>query len=351
MSRQSATVPVALATDLLAGFDPDSALVKQAVAHARIAPALLRAAGARLTIEQFSALYRQLALVLDDETPGFFSRPLRGGTLKFLCLGLFSADNLGVALHRFTGYFRLLLDDMGFHVSRQGRLTRVALVEHAAPRGSRVLVHELMLKLVHGVACWMIGRKIPLLQVDFAFARPERAPEYVYVFPGPANFGCAQTALYVDSECLGAPIRQDEGALADFLRHAPANWLYVPFIDRMLTHRLRDHLEFQLATMPNVASSAKALHLSVRTLSRRLADEGTTFQAVKDALRRDIAIVQLSKTDLAMGVIGAAIGFDDPATFNRAFKSWTGSAPGTYRRRGQKSESPIDAQTHVRLAK
>ncbi len=334
MSRRSATVPVALATELLAGFDADSPLVRQVIADAKIAPAVLRSTGARLTIEQFSALYRQLALALDDETPGFFSRPLRRGTLKFLCLSLFGAGNLGLALHRFTGYFRLLLDDMGFDVSHQGGRTRIALVEHRSPRGSRVLVHELMLKLVHGVACWMIGNKIALLQADFAFPRPERAPEYAYVFPGPANFGCAQTALYIDSACLNAPIRQDESALADFLRDAPANWLYVPFIDRMLTHRMRDHLESHLDGMTCVASTAKALHLSVRTLSRRLAQEGTTFQAVKDALRRDIAIVQLIKTDLTMGEIGAALGFDDPATFNRAFKSWTGSAPGTYRRRG-----------------
>jgi AraC-like DNA-binding protein len=259
MSRQSATVPVALATELLAGFDADSPLVRQVITEAKIAPAVLRSAGARLTIEQFSALYRQLALALDDETPGFFSRPLRRGTLKFLCLSLFGAGNLGSALHRFAGYFRLLLDDIGFDVVREGGRTRIAL--------------------------------------------------------------------------------------ADFLRHAPANWLYVPFADRMLTHRMRDHLESHLDGANCVASTAKALHLLVRTLSRRLAEEGTTFQAVKDALRRDIAIVQLIKTDLTIGAIGAALGFDDPATFNRAFKSWTGSAPGTYRRRG-----PGQARPNAELA-
>ncbi|NMM26250.1 MAG: AraC family transcriptional regulator [Glaciimonas sp.] len=339
MKRQTATVPIALATDLLAGLDPDSLLVRAAIGHAKIAPELLQQAGGRVTIEQFSKLYRQLALMLDDETPRFFSRPLRSGTLKFLCLGMFDSPNLDIAFHRFVSYFRLMLDDMGFEVSRGESLTRIALIEHAPPQGSRVLVHELMLKLVHGVASWMIGRKIPLVQVDFAFPRPARAPEYVYVFPGPINFGQAQTALYVDSEHLNAPIRQDKSALSGFLRNAPADWLYVPFSEKMLTHRVCDYLESVLGSMPTVASTARALHYSVRTLSRRLAEEGTTFQAVKDELRRDMAILQLIKTELPIAAIGSSIGFDNPTTFNRAFKLWTGSAPGAYRRLGPSRKS------------
>ena len=57
---------------------------------------------------------------------------------------------------------------------------------------------------------------------------------------------------------------------------------------------------------------------------------------MKDELRRDMAILKLIKTELPIAEIGSAIGFDDPTTFNRAFKLWTGSAPGAYRRLGLK---------------
>lgn len=331
MSSLSATVPMTLVTELLSGLDPQAAWVKSAIATAEIAPELLQEASGRVTIEQFSKLYRQIAMVLDDETPHFFSRPLRNGTLKFLCLAMLGAPNLNIALHRFVGYFRLLLDDLGFEVTREGPLTRIALIEHVQPRGARVLVHEVMLKLVHGVASWLIERRIALVRVDFAFAAPARAPEYVYLFAGPVHFDTAQTALYVESSDLAAPIRQDMSALSAFLRRAPADWLYGVFSEKILTHRVRDHLASRLGGAPTVASTAKALHLSVRTLSRRLADEGSTFQTVKDELRRDTAILQLLKTDLPIAAIGAAVGFDDPSVFNRAFKAWTGSAPGNYR--------------------
>jgi AraC-like DNA-binding protein len=334
MSRQSSTVAIGLANDLLHACAADAELVQTLIAKAEIAPELLTEQGGRITIEQFSTLLRQAALQLDDETPGFFSRPLRNGTLKFLCLGMLGAPNLDIALHRFVSFFRLVLDDMGFEIQRGERLTRIALVEHVAPQGVRVLVHELMLKLVHGVSSWMIGKKIPLTQVDFAYSRPTRAIEYVYLFPGPIHFDQAATALYFDTEYLSAPLRQDKSALNQFLRNAPADWLYVPFNDKILTHHIRDYLESRLATVTNVASTAKALHFSVRTLSRRLAEEGTSFQVVKDELRRDMAILQLIKTELPVAEIGLSLGYDDATTFSRAFKQWTGSAPGTYRRLG-----------------
>jgi AraC-like DNA-binding protein len=334
VSQQTATVPISLVTDLLAGVAEAGEPVKNAIAQSGIAPELLEMSSARVTVDQFAELYRRLALSLDDETPGFFSRPLRGGTLKFLCLGMLDAPNLNIGLHRFVNYFRLLLDDLAFEVSRGDGSTRIALVEKAPPLAPRPLVHELMLKLVHGVASWMIGRKIPLLQVDFAFARPQRAAEYLYLYPGPARFEQAQTALYIASDYLNAAIRQDKQALSRFLRRAPADWLYVSFSERLLAHRVRDFLEPRLATAPTLAQVAGALHLSVRTLSRRLADEGTTFKAVKDELRRDMAVLQLTKSEQPIASIGAAIGFEDHATFSRAFKEWTGSSPGAYRRRG-----------------
>lgn len=330
----SPTVSMAMVTELLADLGLDAAWVGKAVDRAGIAPELVREAGARISVEQFSRIYRQLVALLDDETPGFFSRPLRQGTLKFLCLGMYGAPSLEIALHRFRSYFRLLLDDMGFEVSTSGGLTRIALVEHGPPRRARVLVHEIMLKLVHGVASWMIDRKIALVGADFAYARPQRAADYVYLFPGPVQFDQAQTALYVDAETLQAPIRQDMQAFGSFLRNAPADWLFVSFSEKMQTHRVRDHLQQRLADKPSLESTAHALHFSARSLSRRLAEEGTSFQAIKDELRRDMAIQKLLKTRMPITAIATDIGIDNLSVFNRAFKLWTGSTPGAYRRLG-----------------
>ncbi len=77
---------------------------------------------------------------------------------------------------------------------------------------------------------------------------------------------------------------------------------------------------------------AHALHHSVRTLCRRLSAEGTTFQAIKDEVRRDIAIRRLTRSEDPIAAIAFDVGFDNPTAFHRAFRHWTGSTPNAYRR-------------------
>ena len=74
--------------------------------------------------------------------------------------------------------------------------------------------------------------------------------------------------------------------------------------------------------------------MSTSTLQRRLASEGASFQSLKDELRRDMAIVRLNTSTISLGALAYELGFADSAAFQRAFKGWTGSAPGAYRRGG-----------------
>ena len=83
---------------------------------------------------------------------------------------------------------------------------------------------------------------------------------------------------------------------------------------------------------PDLASTAKALHLSTSTLQRHLTTEGTSFQSLKDQLRRDLAIQRLNSSTVPLAALAAELGFADSAAFQRAFKTWTGSAPGSYRK-------------------
>mgnify|MGYP006207581605 CR=1 FL=1 len=71
--------------------------------------------------------------------------------------------------------------------------------------------------------------------------------------------------------------------------------------------------------------------VSPQTLRRHLREEGTSFQALKDELRRDIAIYHLGRADLSLLEIAEQLGFSEPSAFHRAFKKWTGLTPGAYR--------------------
>jgi AraC-like DNA-binding protein len=325
------TVPITFVQQLLDGVCVEPGCRERLLQESAIAPALLDEAGARVTTEQFAALYQRLARELDDELPGMFSRPARNGTFKFLCLSVMEARNVRTALYRFTRFFHITLDDIGFEMSRQQALTRVALVPRRSSAADNTFAQEILLRLVHGVISWLAGRKMPLARVDLAFPRPAHAADYGTLYPGPAYFDQPVTALHFDTALLDGPIRQDQKSLGEFMRRAPGDWLFNSFPERLISHGVREYLQAHLSTATGIEDLARAMHVSVRTLSRRLRDEDTSFQAIKDELRRDVAIERLTKTATPIAVIGAELGFDNPTAFHRAFKTWTGSTPGAYR--------------------
>ena len=84
---------------------------------------------------------------------------------------------------------------------------------------------------------------------------------------------------------------------------------------------------------PEVADVASMLHISERTLKRRLHDEGTSFQALLDQVRQRDAEQLLRNPALAIKQVAEAMGYTDPANFARAFSKWTGMSPRAWRTR------------------
>jgi AraC-like DNA-binding protein len=331
MPHPSTTVPIDFVRQLL-DLPNLSVHARQAcLAHAGIHADLLEAQQARATTDQFAALYRLVAERVEDESPGMFTRPLKPGTLKFLSLSVVQAPSLLVALHRFTQFFRLVLDDLRFELVSTPEKISVLLLPQSVGASMPRFALEVMLKLVHGMASWLAGRKIPLAGIDLAFSAPPYATDYVYLYPGPAHFNQAMTAIHFDRHWLEGPVRQHAGTIRTFLSRAPTDWMFVSFAERLVSHRVREFLDARLTKTMRLEDVAKALLMSHRTLARRLDEEGTSFQVIKDELRRDVAIQLLAQTSLAPAEIGVRTGFEDHTTFYRAFKRWTGCSPGVYR--------------------
>ena len=136
MHTASTTVPIHFVHSLFQGIASTLAQRQHFLAQAHIPFFLLEEPHGRITVLQFAHLYRLLANEYDDETPGFFSRPLRGGTLKYLCLSLLDAANLKVALHRFSQYFRLILDDAHYQLSISDDEVTMRFIENKIGRAS-----------------------------------------------------------------------------------------------------------------------------------------------------------------------------------------------------------------------
>jgi AraC-like DNA-binding protein len=310
----------------------------QALASAAIPPSLLDQPDARLTRQQYVALYRTIAATLDDEMLGLWSRPIRGGTLKYLMLSLLDAPTVLVALNRLVRFWNLLLDDYRLQISTKNDLVRLALVERAPGTPVTPLGHELMMKLIHGIVSWLLGREISLHRIEFPFARPRHAEDHAFLFPGEVRFDADVTGIYFSyADCAGQ-FKREKHELWAFLKRAPEDWTFSAGQRGTLMARTRAYLEQHIAQPVTIQDLAQALHVSVRTLNRRFAEEGTRFQLVKDGLRRDIAVHRLANSNTGVAALAYDLGFADATGFCRAFKQWTGSSPTDYRKGNRQGE-------------
>lgn len=286
---------------------------------------------ARVTHDQIVRLYQLVAVETGDEMMGLWSRPIRTGALKHLCVSVRGASSLSAALFRFSSFWNLLLDDYSMRLENDGDALKVVLVPRGTQDAQR-FGHMLLLKLAHGIASWLTGGELPLRDVSFVFDRPDFAEDYPILFPAPIRFGQAQSSITFDGLLDGVPVTRSEAEMQDFLVRAPRDWIFTNSHEHALPLRVRELLLLSIRLDFHLGDAAQALNLTPRTLIRRLDAEGTSFQGIKDGLRRDIAIRDLSHGVKSIEAISQDIGFASAANFHRAFRRWTSVTPGAYRR-------------------
>ena len=187
--------------------------------------------------------------------------------------------------------------------------------------------------LLHGVACWLVGRRIPILRASFSYPEPNHSAEYRLMYCNGLSFDAPHTGIEFDAAYLDLPIVQNERSVKDFLRTAPESILVKYKNGSSLTARIRRRLRQLLpGEVPDFDQLSGELNMTTATLRRRLAEEGASYQGIKDQLRRDLAISYLSHSDRSVMDIALELGFSERSAFHRAFRKWTGASPGEFRR-------------------
>ena len=324
------TISIALVHGMLSGICARGEAVEDCMTAAGIAPELLQEAGARVTAEQYIALFQRLINRRNDEALGFLSRPLRRGSFALIAREGVGAPTLEAAIRRMGRTFALLQDDVVIKHVRNGELAGIELRLCNPSAAHPEFLHNLLLRVSWRLMAWLIDARLPVRVFDFAFERPDYFDSYTKVFPAPLRFSSPRSAMWFDADQLLKNVRRDEESLSKFIAAAQAN-VILPRRDEGVTHIVRSQLQRMLPRWGDLGAIASALFMSPSTLQRRLANERTTFQLLKDELRRDTAITRLNTSTVSFAVLAEELGFADSAAFQRAFKSWTGSAPGVYR--------------------
>ncbi|HMI94383.1 MAG TPA: AraC family transcriptional regulator ligand-binding domain-containing protein [Polyangiales bacterium] len=175
-------------------------------------------------------------------------------------------------------------------------------------------------------------------EVRFVHEAPAHTAMYERVFTANATvrFAQAYAGFLFPREALTERLPTADPRLHAVMRsHADRLLQELPKVES-LTARVREQL-MNLASGPaTLADVASALHLSERTLARKLEHEGTSFKNLLEDLRRRLALRYVGDSDLAFSEIAFLLGFSQVAAFHRAFKRWTDQTPLEHRtgRRG-----------------
>jgi AraC-like DNA-binding protein len=297
-----------------------------------ISPELLDEPRARIPPEQFTRLIQGLWLALDDEYLGFGQGVSKPGSFAMMCHAVIHCRNLDKALHRGLMFYSLFPDAPRLTLAREDEMIRLSLDDSHLWDPEHFLTESLLV-IWHRFASWLIGQRIRLEHATFSYPRPEHGAEYELLFSCPLEFSAQQSSLLFHSRYLDMPLLQDERTLKQFLERSPADLLSRPDDGHSLSSQLRRLLSRDRSPWPDLEAVAAHLHISQQTLRRHLREENTSFQELKDQLRRDIAIYHLGRNDLPLQQIAEQLGFSEPSAFHRAFKKWTGLTPGAYRAR------------------
>ena len=332
-SGEPGTVAISFVVAALASVRARRLDAELLLAKVGLSAHLLEVPQARVSVKQYGELWRLVAITLDDEFFGQDSRRMKSGSFAMLCHTLVHCRTLGQALERSLRFYRLLLDDIHGVLVRTGSEARIEV--HALARGAsrRVFAHETFLMLVYGVACWLIGRRIPIERAQFSYAEPPHGAEYRLMYCTELQFEQPCTAITFDALTLDLPVVQNDRTIKEFLRAAPENIIVKYKNGSSVGARIRRLLRQTLpGEMPEFEALAPELHMTPATLRRRLHEEGTSFQSIKDQLRRDLAVRYLTHSGRSVMDIALELGFSERSSFHRAFRKWTGASPGEFRR-------------------
>jgi AraC-like DNA-binding protein len=295
-------------------------------------PTLFHDPEARLPHTLAIRLWQAAIELTNDASLGLHvAEAIQPGAFGALDYAVRTSGDVRAAFTRLFRYHRLLHD--------------AAEVQLEIHRDHAILSHRLS---VHGgtprpvsefiLAAWLLTSRqasgvdwIPV-RACFPHPAPLDTSEYRRVFGCKLRFGHGRSELVLPRKVLDLPLLKADPALQEIVEARVVAMLSKLPKAEATTDAVRRFVCEELSNgQPKLEHLAPRLHMSTRTLHRRLDQEGTSFRRILSEVRRELAARHLAERRLAIGEIAFLLGFSEVSAFHRAFKRWTGHAPRAYR--------------------
>ncbi|MEM6345746.1 MAG: AraC family transcriptional regulator [Bacteroidota bacterium] len=283
--------------------------------------------------EKLEKLWRSAASQTQDPLLGLHMGEFYGVTgLEVVGSILQNSPTLGAGIVNANQYLNLVTHT--FQISASARSEGVEMQFHINPDCRIYTPFAVwqtldvgMVIVIKALRSLSMGRMTPskvLLQrtelIDFK--------EYERIFRCPIELGCSETKIVLTPNLWEEPILvADQRLLALLIEHAQSQQYQLgqgPSLKRMVKESLLNHSE---STPPDLDHTAAMLHMSPRSLQRKLKAEGTSFRMLLDEIRQERATYYL-RHEIPIKEVAFRLGFQEVSAFSHAFKRWTGKTPG-----------------------
>ena len=287
----------------------------------------------RFLVKAISRLWR----VTGDELAGFGKKGLRPGTWALICDFMLSADNLGELYRRGEKICSFIESgELAISVSVDEYYVYVSTINLTSSQVSQQYLAAIFTVLWHRFACWAVDEYIKLRKASYICVDTGHGSLYEEMLCCPIEFGQSQNSICFNKKYLSLPVKRSKAELLEWLRNSPADLLYIPGRDTSIcaaiTRHLHDSLD-QYQYFPSFEYVCEQLRMGGQVVRRRLDEEGTSYQKIKDKVRLDKIKLLLSDPNITIAVISEKAGFAEPTALSRAFKKWTGVTPVQFRNR------------------
>lgn len=285
---------------------------------------------ARLPYAHLNAVWQVVAQAVRDPDVGLrwsaAAQPRDLGLPGYL---MSFSSTLGAALTRAQRYSRIIHGalDLQLQTGPDGRVA----VTFADSGGGRCVEDFRLGSLV--TLCRQFTRaQFSPLEVSFRYPRPPSTLAHSNLFGCDLRFGRPVSQVVFTERDLARPIPRSDESLAGHLS-AQADTVLRSLVGGTTTRdRVRAVVWDTMSEgKPTLQRVAAALGLAPRTVQRRLAEEGTSLQREVEEVQKSVAVAVLRDRDLPVEEIAFLLGYEEPSTFFRAFKRWTGTTPHQYR--------------------
>lgn len=288
---------------------------------------------ARVRKDEFDAFWPRAADLTGDSCFGLHLgehfRPMAVNVLGYLLL---SSSTAREGLERVAAYQSVVFDTKWFSLIDRPPFTLTRWEPAQRDPGDEAHQIEYKMMLLLRMLDWVTPVDFRAAEVRLRHLPAGPPEQYERAFGCPVKFQSPHSELVLSKSSLDQPSLDANPELAR-LHEAHAQRHLSELRDRSVTRRLKQLLMSQLDRGPcDLADAARSLHASPRTLQRRLEEEGKSFRAVLDSLRRELCLQHLEEPDTALAEIAYVAGFSDSSALTRAVRRWTGQTPLEYRR-------------------